>query len=89
MRNRTRQKQLVEQFFRTIYGAASAGDILSDLPVVAKDRAKQKALVLALRRINTRVNALDRQLKRIAKAVDRLSVDETRSPTGLAAKIWP
>ena len=76
----------------------AASKLLVGLPIAAWDRETHQALIKELRAIELRVRALDRRTdkqvralrnrtKVVADAVARLSVDETRPPTGVTRRI--
>ena len=65
------------------------GELLSGLPIVAPDRAKQKALAKELRAIQRGFNALSWKMDAVATTVERLRVDEARRPPGLLMKMFP
>jgi hypothetical protein len=90
MMNATRKNRFIENFLRSgALAAGSAGDVLMGLPIAAKDRKKHQACIKGLRAIEQQTRALRRRMETITRTVVRLSVDETRPPTGLMAEVWP
>jgi len=90
MMNATRKKRFIENFLSSsVLLAGSAVNMLAGLPIAAKDRKKHQACIKGLRAIEQQNRALRLRMETITRTVSRLSVDETRPPTGLMAEVWP